>query len=76
MVTVSSYGCVIESHLQFIHGFQQQTLSFIVQVFKGSFLLNKQGKSVRFYILYIYVKIKLDKPNMEGKKKKEVLSPL
>ncbi len=42
MVTVSSYSCVVESNLQLIHGFQQQTLCLIVKVFKRGLLEKKQ----------------------------------
>lgn len=44
MVAVSSHSRVVESHLQLIHGFQQQTLSLIVKVFKGGLLVKEQSK--------------------------------
>lgn len=44
MVTISSHSCVVESHLQFIHSFQQQALCFIVKVFKGGLLIKEEEK--------------------------------
>lgn len=45
MVAVSSHGCVVESHLQFIHGFKQQALCLIVKVLKRCLLGKEQGKN-------------------------------
>lgn len=45
MVAVSSHSCVVESHLQFIHGFKQQALCLIVKVLKRGLLGKEQGKN-------------------------------
>lgn len=52
VVTVGPYSGVVESHLQLIHGFKQQTLSFIVKVFKRGLLVKTQEKKVKSYIIY------------------------
>lgn len=41
MIAVGPYGCVVERHLQLVHGFQEQTLGFVVQVFKRRFLFTE-----------------------------------
>lgn len=45
MVTVRSYSCVVESHLQLIHGLEQETLCFIVKVLKRGLLVKEQIKT-------------------------------
>lgn len=63
VVTVGPYSGVVESHLQLIHGFKQQTLSFIVKVFKRGLLVKTQEKksnhisssSSSSYVLFIYL---------------------
>lgn len=42
VVAVSSYGRVVERHLQLVHGLQQQTLCLVVKVFKGGLLAEEQ----------------------------------
>lgn len=39
MVAVCADTCVAEGHLQLIHGLQEKTLSLILKVFKGGFLV-------------------------------------
>lgn len=44
MVAICPYRRVVECHFQFIHGFQQQTLCFIVKIFKRCLLLNGENR--------------------------------
>lgn len=46
MIAVGSHGCVIESHLQFVHGFKQQTLCLIVKVLERGLLMKEQSKKI------------------------------
>lgn len=41
VIAVGPHGRVVERHLQLVHGFQQQTLGFVVQVFKRCFLFKE-----------------------------------
>lgn len=38
VVAVCTHGSVVERHFQLIHGFQEQTLTLVLQVLEGSFL--------------------------------------
>lgn len=61
MVTVSSYSRVVESHLQLIHGFQQQTLCLIVKVFKRGLLVKEHKKkklSMGVAMIHLYKQTK------------------
>lgn len=43
MVAVGAHVGVVESHLQLVHGLQEQTLTLVLQVLKGGFLPNLGG---------------------------------
>lgn len=60
MVAVSSYSCVVESHLQLIHGLQQQTLCLIVKVFERGLLSKEQKRETVNRCSYDRVKSKIN----------------
>ena len=43
VVAVGPDICIVKGDFQLIHGFQEEPLPFIVQIFKGSFLCRKEN---------------------------------
>ena len=54
MITVGSHCCVVERHLQLIHGFQQQTLCLIVEILKRGLLVMEQRERKMGWYNYLH----------------------
>lgn len=55
VIAVGPHSCVVECHLKLVHGFQQQTLGLVVQVFKRCFLFEETTGLLKCIEIFLYL---------------------